>query len=217
MGVHWKASDGTGVVEQIGSVPNRGPIPMSWSADGKTLVTQEIYEGSKIDIGTLSMEGDHTRKLLLKEEYNESHPYVSPDGRWLAYCSDESGKPEIYVRPFPEVDKGKWQISSSGGNSPLWSPDGRELFYLTGTTTSDAAMRVAVETQPTFKSGKPEVLFRGTYVGFYPSDFPWDIHPDGKRFLLMKEAGAASAEGGPQKINIVLNWFEELKQRVPVK
>jgi serine/threonine protein kinase len=213
-GIHWKASDGTGVVEQIGSVPNRYPLPMSWSADGKTLVTQEIYEGSKIDIGTLSMEADHARKLLLKEEYNESHPHVSPDGRWMAYCSDESGKPEIYVRPFPEVDKGKWQISSSGGNSPLWSPDGRELFYLTGTTTSDAAMRVAVETQPTFKSGKPEVLFRGTYVGFYPSDFPWDIHPDGKRFLMMKEAGAASAEGGPRKINIVLNWFEELKQRV---
>ncbi len=217
-GVYWKASNGTGEAEEIGSVPNGIPLPMSWSADGKTLVMQEVYEGTKVDIGTLSMEGDHSRKPLLKEDYIESHPHVSPDGRWLAYCSDESGKAEIYVRPFPDVDKGKWQVSTNGGNSPLWSPNGRELFYLTGDSTTDAAMRVAVETRPTFKSSKPEVLFKGTYVGFYPSDFPWDIHPDGKRFLMIKPPGAPpSATGGPRKINIVLNWTEELKQRVTVQ
>jgi len=92
------------------------------------------------------------------------------------------------------------------------------LYYLTGQSTTDEAMKVAVETQPTFKSGKPEVLFHGSYVGFYPSDFPWDIHPDGKRFLMMKEAGTStSTPGGPQKVNVVLNWTEELKLRVPVK
>ena len=121
----------------------------------------------------------------------------------------------------------KWLISAGEmacigywrwcGTSPLWSPNGRELFYLTGDSTTDAAMRVAVETQPTFKSAKPGVLFRGTYVGFYPSDFPWDISPDGKRFLMMKLTGATPAAGGPRKINIVLNWFEELKQRAPLK
>jgi eukaryotic-like serine/threonine-protein kinase len=221
MGVYRRASNGAGEVEQICSVSNRFPFPMSWSADGKILVTQEIYpnSNSKVDIGTLSMEGDHTRKLLPKEDYIESHPHVSPDGRWLAYCSNESGKPEIYVRPFPEADKDKRPVSTNGGNSPLWSPDGRELFYLVGDRITEAAMRVAVETQPTFKSGKPEVLFRGTYVGFYPGDFPWDIHPDGKRFLMIKPPRTEpSPEAAPRpRIVIVLNWFEELKQRAPVK
>ena len=167
------------------------------------------------------MEGDHTIKLLLKEDYIEAHPTVSPDGRWIAYGSTESGKqePEIYVRPFPEVDKGKWQVSTNGGNSPLWSPDGRELFYLTGMSTTEAAMRVKVQTESTFKNERPEILFRGTYVGFYPGDFPWDIHPDGRRFLMIKPP---QTEGSPEaasrpRIVIILNWLEELKQRVPTK
>ena len=113
----------------------------------------------KMDIGMLSMEGDHARKPLLQEKYSETEPQISPDGRWMAYASNESGKSEVYVRPFPDVNKGKWQVSTSGGNSPLWSPDGRELFYRSG----DAAMAVRVETEPTFKPGKPTVLFRGTY------------------------------------------------------
>ena len=123
-----------------------------------------------LDIGALSMEGDHKRIPLLQEKYLEIQPKISPDGRWMAYLSDESGKNEIYVRPFPEVNKGRWQISTSGGNSPLWSRDGRELFY----RSADSVMAVAVQTEPTFKPGKPEVLFRGTYVGL--STIEDDIH-----------------------------------------
>jgi Tol biopolymer transport system component len=216
-GIYWKAANGVGEAEQIASDPNRMLIPYSWSSDGNTLVMQEAYQEvdtgiTKIDVGILSMEGDRTHKPLLQKDSIESHPAVSPDGRWIAYCSDESGQAEIYVRPFPKVNEGKWQISTGGGNSPLWSPDGRELFYLVGRETTEAAMRVAVETEPTFKCGTPEVLFRGTYVGFYPADFPWDIHPDGTRFLMMKEA-----KEGTRKISIVVNWFDELKQRVPVE
>jgi Tol biopolymer transport system component len=120
------------------------------------------------------------------------------------------------VRPFPEVDKGKWQVSTSGGSSPRWSPDGRELFYLNG---DNFVMSVAVETKPTFSHGTPKSLFKSIYAGANESSgIPYDIHPDGKRFLMMKEPpGSSSAAGGPRKINIVLNWFEELKQRVPVK
>ena len=164
------------------------------------------------------MDDDHTHKLLLHEDYAESHPQVSPDGKWIAYCSAETGQQEIFVRPFPDVNKGKWQISTDTGNSPLWSPDGRELFYLTGQATTEAAMRVAVETEPTFKKGTPEELFRGTYVGYYPADFPWDIHPDGNRFLMIKTTAATDVAtvGQQPKINIVLNWDEELKERVPV-
>jgi eukaryotic-like serine/threonine-protein kinase len=166
----------------------------------------------------MSMESDQKWRLLLQEKYGEIQPEISPDGQWMAYASDESGWNEIYVRPFPEVDRGRWQVSTAGGDSPLWSPNGRELFY----RNSDAVMAVAIETEPTFRAGKPETLFRGTYTSwsFTVEDHPWDISPDGKRFLMMKEAASAgkpAAAEGPRKINIVLNWFEELKQRVPVK
>ena len=131
------------------------------------------------------MEGKREIKELLQEKYMESDPKISPDGRYVAYQSDESGKGEIYVRSFPDVTKGKWQVSSGGGNSPLWSPDGRELFYRSG----DATMAVDVETEPTFKRGNPKILFRGTYVSnVYQkiASTPWDIHPNGKKFLMIK-------------------------------
>jgi hypothetical protein len=165
----------------------------------------------------LSMEGDRKWKPLLNEKYHEAQPQISPDSRWMVYTSNESGQNQIYVRPFPEVNSGRWQISTSGGDSPLWSRDGREIFYRNG----DSVMVVSVKTAPTFSIETPKILFRGTYVGnvFQPNniDFAtWDVSPDGKRFLMMKEAGAA-AGGGPRKIIIVANWFEELKQRVPVK
>lgn len=116
------------------------------------------------------------------------------------------------------MNSGKWQVSTSGGDSPLWSRDGRELFYRNG----DEAMAVSVRTDPAFSCEGPKVLFRGTYVA---ANFtlgtleinPWDISPDGKRFLMMKESAANAAAGaGPRRINIVLNWIEELKRLVPV-
>ena len=142
-------------------------------------------------------------------------PQISPDGRWMAYMSDESGQNEVYVRPFPEVNKGRWQVSTGGGKSPLWSPNSRELFYL----SSDSVMAVTVQTEPTFSLGTPKTLFRLTYIaGSTSGGMPWDISPDGKRFLMMKEAGSTSKPAeAPRKINIVVNWTEELKQRVPAK
>jgi serine/threonine protein kinase len=217
-GIYIKAANGTGEAELIAPETRQALLPFCLSGDGKTLVAQQVLGMSEIDIGTLSMDDDHTQISLLHDDYVESHPQVSPDGKWIAYCSAESDRPEIFVRPFPNVDDGKWQISTNGGNSPLWSPDGRELFYLIGEAVTEAVMRVEVQTVPTFKHGKPEKLFSGTYVGYFPGDFPWAIHPDGKRFLLMKEyTDDASAKTTlRRKINVVLNWFEELKQRVPV-
>jgi Tol biopolymer transport system component len=171
----------------------------------------------------LSMEGDHTKTPLLQTEYSEAQPKISPDGRWLAYSSNEttgvSLKTEVYVRPFPEVNKGKWQISTGGGNSPLWSPDGRELFYL---SEDKSVMAVAVETRPSLSFGTPKILFKNTNLGLtVTSGHPWDIHPDGKRFLMMKRHAPTGAEtaaaAARPRINIVLNWLEELKQRVPAK
>ena len=220
--IHWRAADGTGKDEPVvgSAFPETATrnFPLSWSGDGKILVVmQNFFPNGKanLNFGVLAMEGDSKYRPLLKEKYHESQPQISPNGRWMAYVSNESGQAQIYVRPFPEVDAGRWQVSTSGGNSPLWSRDGRELFYRSG----DAVILVPVKTEPAFSFETPKTLFRGAYRPGMPlSPYQWDVSLDSKRFLMMKEAGAtASTGGGAPKINIVLNWFEELKQRVPAK
>jgi serine/threonine protein kinase len=215
-GVYWKAADGTGKDEFLGA----GHYPASWSDNGKAMVLAEWdTEALNYDIGILTMEGYRRLSLLLKEKYHEAQPRISPDGRWLAYTSNESGQNQVYVRPFPEVEGGRWQVSTSGGDSPLWLPDGREIFFRNG----DAVMAVSSKTGPTFSIGTPKILFQGTYVNAdleYDSwdNSTWDISPDGRRFLMMKETGlAASGVVRSRKINVILNWFEELKRRVPKK
>ena len=213
-GIYWKAIDGTGEVQKLGTAQDLYLKPYSCSSDGKILAIEESSVSfTDYNIGTLSMEGDLARRLLLHEEYTEGQPNISPDGKYIAYMSIVSGQTEIYVCPFPEVDKGKWQISANGGCFPLWAPDGRQLFYRNG----DAVMAVLIDTGSTFIAVEPEMLFQTMSVSVDAAGPTWDIHPDGKRFLMMKEAGnTASADGAPGKINIVLNWLEELKERVPV-
>jgi serine/threonine protein kinase/Tol biopolymer transport system component len=218
--IFWKAADGTGKVEKLGSVPAQNLYPWSWSSDGKTLVTVEIdLTFTDANIGSMSIEGNGERNLLVQTDHVESHPRISPDGRWMAYFSDETGDWHLFVRPYPEVDQGKWQVSIDGGQSPLWSPDGRELYYL----YEDAIMAAEVNTEPTFSASKPKTLFRGNYITGYQENPEWDISPDGKLFLMIKSTAATDGESSeestveiPRKIIIVQNWFEELKQRVPV-
>jgi serine/threonine-protein kinase len=219
--ISMKAADGTGGIEKLGSFPAI-PAPLGWSKDGDTLVVAVVsFSPMQSDIVTISLKGDHSPNPLLHESYIETQPSISPDGRWIAYVVvDESHKmPEIYVNPFPDVNRGKWQVSTTGGIGPLWSPDGRKLFYRNG----DAVMAVEVETNPTFKPDKPKELFRKPYYYWVVGGAAlpvWDIHPDGKRFLMLKEeqpTGKATASEAPLRFNIVLNWFEELKQRVPTK
>ena len=215
--VYWRAANGTGNDELIGSGTGTGALPNAWSVDGKALVVMDWIGGTNINIGSISMEGDHEYKPLLQEEYTEIQPQISPVGKWMAYTSNESGDLEIYVRPFPDVDKGRWQVSKDGGNSPLWSPNGNGLFY----RKEDEAIAVSIETDPTFKVVKSETLFRGNYVtrGAATELISWDIHPDGKRFLMMKDSmdGTSTGEAIRPRINIIANWFEELKERAPVK
>jgi hypothetical protein len=231
-----KKADGTGGVEPLFATPRYVLFPYSWSNDRKKLILGKLSFGNKIqsDIASLSMEGDVNLTPLLHGESSESQPQVSPDGRWIAYSSDEADPDkgsEVYVRPFPKVDNGRWQVSIGGGNSPRWSPDGRVLYYLIGREIAEAVVAVKLETEPVFKPDKPEVLFKGNYVGTFPGNgIPWDIHPDGDRFLMMKEGekkksesvseasvGSESVEDRPLKINIIVNWLEELKERVPVE
>jgi serine/threonine-protein kinase len=217
-GVYWKAADGTGKEELLYSVPGLITFPASWSDNGKTMVGAEWELGRmNFDIGILPTGGDGKPRLLLKEKYYEAQPQVSPDGRWIAYTSNESGQNQVCVRPFPEVEGGLWQVSTTGGDSPLWSPDSREIFFRNG----DAVMGTSLRTDPTFSFETPKMLFRGTYVrsvlAFGNWDFAtWDISPDGQRFLMMKELAAATAvERGLRKITVILNWYEEIKRLVP--
>ena len=181
------------------------------------VLTEWDPEALNYDVGILPLGGDRRLSLLLKEKYIEAQPRISPDGRWMAYTSNESGQNQVYVRPFPGVEGGRWQVSTSGGDSPLWSPGGRELFFCNG----DAVMAVPVKTDPTFSVGTPKMLFQGTYVSSVLSyddwdQATWDISPGGRRFLMMKETGlAASGVVRSRKITVVLNWFEELKRLVP--
>lgn len=151
--------------------------------------------------------GDLKAQPFLRTPFTEGGPRFSPDGRWLAYVSDESGRREIYVQPYPGPG-GKWQISTEGGGEPVWNRNGRELFYRSG----GKMMAVDVATQPSFTAGKPRVLFEGPYLPTPLTSANYDVSPDGQRFLMLKPNESTEA---PTQISVVLNWFEELKQKIP--
>jgi serine/threonine-protein kinase len=206
LNLFWRLADGSGGLERL-TTSDYNHTPMSWSSDGHLLAFGEASPSTGFDILVLRM-GDRAAQPFLRTPFNESSPRFSPDGRWLAYASDESGRHEIYVQPYPGPG-GKWPISADGGREPVWNRNGRELFYRSG----DKMMVVDVATQPRFAAGKPRVLFEGPYDPTVFTAPNYDVSPDGRRFLMLKrsEQGAASLT----QINVVLNWFEELKRRVP--
>jgi Tol biopolymer transport system component len=201
----WQLADGSGGLERLGT-SHYAQVPRSWSPDGQLLAFHENNITTGKDIWVLRL-SDHKAEPFLQTPFNEGGPVFSPDGHWLAYISDESGRPEIYVKPYPGPG-GKWQISTEGGNEPAWNRNGRELFFRSGSKM----MAVEVTTQPTFSAGKPKLLFEGQYVPVQAGlmSTAYDVSPDGQRFLMIK-----ANEQPPAQINVVLNWFEELKQKVP--
>jgi Tol biopolymer transport system component len=189
--------------------------PYSFSPDGQSLVFREQTNTTAQDLWVLRLSDPGTpgqaRKveLFLRTPFGEAAARFSPDGRWLVYSSDESGRREIYVQPYPGPG-GKWQISTDGGREPIWNPNGRELFYRNG----DKMMAVDIATQPGFSAGRPRVLFGGPYVLSPTTTANYDVSPDGQRFLMLK--GGEEQQAATQ-IHVVLNWFEELKRRVPTR
>jgi len=160
------------------------------------------------DICVLNLKGERKSRPFLQTPANESGGMFSPDGRWLAYQSDESGRWEVYVRPYPGPG-GKVQISTEGGTEPMWARNGRELFYRNG----DKMMASAVQIKPTFAAAKPKLLFVRHYEAT-PQSFlaNYDVSPDGQRFLMIK---ASEQESAATQINVVLNWSDELRRLAP--
>jgi eukaryotic-like serine/threonine-protein kinase len=164
--IFWQMADGSGGLEQL-TTSSHQQTTRSWSSDGQLLGLNQINPVTGRDIWVLRLK-DRKAEPFLVTRFTEGAPDFSPDGRWLTYVSDESGRPEIYVQPYPGPG-GKWQISTDGGTEPLWSRSGRELFYRSGARM----MAVDVTTQPTFSAGKPRILFDRQYFATpFPQTFP---------------------------------------------
>jgi eukaryotic-like serine/threonine-protein kinase len=229
----WQAADGTGAIERLTENSNNQQFPGSFSPDGTRLVFREETTTTGADLMVLALEGGRRTsprsqgvggrgssttsevRPLVRTSFNELNGEISPDGRWLAYESDESGQEEIYVRPFPDVDRGRWQISTGGGNRPLWARSGKELFYR---ALGGAVMSAAVEGGSAFRAGNPTRLFEGRYeIGAAQSGRTYDISPDGQRFLMIKVDAGSDETATPPSIVVVQNWHEELKRLVPTR
>jgi serine/threonine-protein kinase len=211
LNIFWQMADGSGGLERLTTDENI-QVPYSWSPDEKQLAFFEVIPNppdpnasTHREIWVLRM-GDRKMQPFLRTRFDESVPRFSPDGRWLAYTSDASGREEVYVQPYPGPGE-KWPISTDGGTEPVWNPNGRELFYRTG----NKMMAVDIATQPSFAAGKARMLFEGRYEPGPLQLANYDVSSDGQRFLMLKPIEQAA----PTQINVVLNWFEELKRRVP--
>jgi serine/threonine-protein kinase len=207
----WKPVDGSGPEERLTTSENVQRASF-FSPDGRFHLYSEIDPKTGNDLWVLPMEGDRKPRVFLQTPFAESSGQFSPDGHWIAYASDESGRLEVYVRPFPGPG-GKWQISTEGGSELAWSPKGKELFFRTG-AQREKMMVVEYQTEPTFTAGKPRLLFEGNYVTGAGAGAFYSVAPDGQRFLMTKTPEQQQA--ALTQINVVLNWFEELKQKVPV-
>ena len=183
----------------------RDVVEALWSPNGEWLIYRT---GGDIDIFALRPGQDTVPLPLVATEFGEDQATLSPDGRWLAYASVETGNDEIYVVPFPNAGDAKWSVSTSGGREPLWSHSGRELFYRNGLGEMVA---VQVETEPTFSPGQPEVLFSATEFQGSSAHRQYDLRPDDQRFIMIRQTGDVDAT----EPIIVQNWFEVLKARVP--
>jgi serine/threonine-protein kinase len=211
-----QAADGTGAVERLVESPNP-QTASSLSPDGTRLLFTTTLPKTGGDLAALWLDGPRQVLPLVQTSFNEGGGIVSPDGRWLAYEADDSGAFEIYVRPFPDVNRGRWAVSTNGGTRPVWGRSGRELelFYV---APDGALMHVAVRGGPAWTAGAPTKMLEGRYLLSTGARYQrnYDVAPDGQRFLMIKPTGTDATDTPPQ-IFVVQHFDEELKRLVPMK
>jgi Tol biopolymer transport system component len=216
--ISWVRSDGAGGVQKL--IEGNLVTPYSISADSRHLAYYDQNSASQFEIWTMPLDvtdPDHpkpgTPELFARSQANELQPSFSPDGHWIAYTSDESGADEVYVRPFPETAAGgKWQVSSGGGQVPVWSRDGRDLFF----ETLDYRIVVAAYTVKgdTFLASKPRA-WSDQELYFPTNDQNFDLFPDGARIAAVVPLATEETKGSVH-VTFLLNFFDELRRRVPV-
>ena len=218
--ISWKSANDTGMPTVLVSAPGKSsrktPNPYFLSPDGMHLVFRASSNPeTRDDLAMVAIDGTGEVDWLLAESYHERNAELSPNGRWMAYESDESGQFEVYVRPFPNVEDDRVQVSNAGGSHPLWSRDGRELFYHQPNGGLFRLMSVAVDTTaatPTQALGSRQELLDWPYLAHWGAR-AYDVSQNGQRFLAVKDASVSSSDS-PQ-LYVILNWFEELKRLVP--
>jgi Tol biopolymer transport system component len=209
--VFGQSAAGSGKPELLAECEEIVGVPMSCSPDGKELLIgwsdpNHPRWDNDIWVARLDKQGQKSDpRPFIQRNHNQRHGVWSPDGRWVAYAADESGRWEVYVEPYPGPGP-KLMISTGGGYQPLWSRDGKELFYRRG----NKMIAASSQTEPEFRVTQFEELFEGRYL-CRVDHRDYDVAPDG-RFLMIQEPQAST----PLGINVVLNWFEELKRLVPL-
>lgn len=203
-----KLADGSGSEEKLlgNDFDDASATPSSVSPDGKTLLFSGSTQQGTGGIYALSLDGKGKIQPFLQASFNQSSARFSPDGHWVVYSSNESGRPEVYVQPFPATG-GKWMVSTEGGSHPLWARNGLEIFF----RNEDKVMSVPVETRPAFKPGTPRVLFQSSDYSYLGTG-SYDVAPDGQHFLMIKEKDAPASS---KEVSIVLHWTDELKRVAP--
>ena len=208
----WQAPDGTGAVERLTESPNTQNA-VSVTPDGTRLIFTEETPKGGYDLMQVTLDGTHRVTPLVQTAFSERNGFISPDGRWLAYEGNESGRFEVHVRPYPDVNTGHWQVSTAGGTRPLWAQSGRELFYV---TPSGGLVRMGVEPGQTWAATPSTPLPIEGYFTI-PAGNPgrtYDLSSDGQRFLMIKGSASTGAIA-PTQIVVVQHFDEELKRLVP--
>lgn len=209
----WQAADGASAAEQLHeSSSTQTQYPMAVTPDGRQLIfTDETLE-TATDLIAVELDGIGRVTPLVQSRFDERNGALSPDGRWLAYEANDSGRFEIYVRPYPDVNRSVAVVSTAGGTKPIWTRGGQELIYVSPT---GALMRVGVSSGSSWTSTQPSVVVK---EGYFTNTIWWgrsyDVSADGEKFLLIKESGSGGSTSTTSFV-VVQNWFEELKRLAP--